>query len=70
VDKRTSGCEMTGVRGGGVNSLLQVITTLAETTHYTDSGPSESVSKTEIRRMILHLGAKNHKHNGAGAVHE
>jgi len=41
-----------------VNSLLQVITTLAETTHYTDSGPSESVSKTEIRRMILHLGAK------------
>jgi len=54
---------MTGVRG--VNSLLQVIIPLALIRQLaTLPLPSESVSKTEIRSKIHHLGAKTTKRMG------
>jgi len=47
-----------GCQGGELSAARNNPDCSYSATRYTASGLSESVSKTEIRNMILHLGAK------------
>jgi len=47
-----------GGQGGELSAAVNNPACSYSATRYTVSGPSETVSKTGIRSMILHLGAK------------